>query len=156
MSDNVFPNLCYSNIEDAYDGGSFDMETFKDGTIMYHAKGGYTIIADYRMTSLNKTIRDFIDKLSGNIDISEDMAELIELDLASNLQVLNIPMYAFSDVNLKFELATKVIEYINGLYQNAIESKPEDEDVEANKIFHDAVIGSSNANEVKDYVKSKD
>lgn len=151
--DCIFPGIAYSEIEDKYDGGSYVIETFRDGSVMYHTTGGFTIIGDYRISGMNSALRDFMKKLSGETPIDEDVRELIELDLSANTYVLNIPMFAFSDVNLKFELATKVVEYLNEMYKNAIESDLTDDDQEANKAFYDATIGARSAEEVKDFVE---
>lgn len=151
--DCIFPNIAYGEIEDKYDGGSYVIETFRDGSVMYHTIGGFTIIGDYRIAGMNAVLRDFIKKLSGETPIADDMRELIELDLSANTYVLNIPMFAFSDVNLKFELATKVVEYLNEMYKEAINAELPDDDPEANKLFYDAVVGSGNSEEIKDFVK---
>ena len=151
--DCIFPNIAYGEIEDKYDGGSYVIETFRDGSVMYHTIGGFTVIGDYRIAGMNAVLRDFIKKLSGETPIADDMRELIELDLSANTYVLNIPMFAFSDVNLKFELATKVVKYLNELYNEAVNAELPDGGPEANKAFYDAVIGSKNADEIKDLIE---
>lgn len=141
-------------MEESYDGGNFKIETFKDGSVLYRTTGGFSIIGDYRITGLNTVLRDYIKKLNGESEISDDMRELVELDLSATTYILNIPMFAFSDVNLKFELATKVVEYLNDLYKTATEGDLVEDDIEENKAFYDAVIGGKNADEIKDLINN--
>lgn len=141
-------------IEKEYDGGNFKITAFRDGSIMYHTTGGYTVIGDYRLVGLNAVLRDFIDKMSDTSWANTANRENTELDLSANTYILNIPMFAFSDAQLKFELATKVIEYLNNLYKTATESELTEENIEENKVFQDAVIAGKYADEDRKNSKS--
>ena len=44
------------DIVSRFDGAHFEMCVTKDGTAVYRTRGGYTIVADYGLTSLNSTI----------------------------------------------------------------------------------------------------
>lgn len=146
-------SVILGDIEKEYDGGNFKITAFCDGSVMYHTTGGYTVIGDYRLVGLNAVLRDFIDKMSDTSWANTESRENTELDLSANTYILNVPMFAFSDAQLKFELATKVIEYLNNLYKTATEADPAEEDVEDNKVFHDAVMAGKYADE--DRKKSK-
>lgn len=142
-------SVILGDIEKEYDGGNFKITAFRDGSIMYHTTGGYTVIGDYRLVGLNTVLRDFIDKMSDTSWGNTVNRENIELDLSANTYILNIPMFAFSDAQLKFELATKVIEYLNNLYKTATETELTEENIEDNKVFQDAVMAGKYADEDK-------
>lgn len=142
-------SVILGDVEKEYDGGNFKITAFRDGSIMYHTTGGYTLIGDYRLVGLNTVLRDFIDKMSDTSWGNTVNRENIELDLSANTYILNIPMFAFSDAQLKFELATKVIEYLNNLYKTATETELTEENIEDNKVFHDAVMAGKYADEDK-------
>lgn len=146
-------SVILGDIEKEYDGGNFKITAFRDGSVMYHTTGGYTVIGDYRLVGLNAVLRDFIDKMTDTSWANTENRENTELDLSANTYILNVPMFAFSDVQLKFELATKVIEYLNNLYKTATEAEIAEEDIENNKVFHDAVMTGKYADE--DRKKSK-
>lgn len=140
-------SVILGDIEKEYDGGNFKITAFRDGSIMYHTTGGYTVIGDYRLVGLNTVLRDFIDKMSDTSWANTVNRENTELDLSANTYILNIPMFAFSDAQLKFELATKVIEYLNNLYKTATEAEPTEENIEDNKVFQDTVMAGKYADE---------
>lgn len=142
-------SVILGDVEKEYDGGNFKITAFRDGSIMYHTTGGYTLIGDYRLVGLNTVLRDFIDKMSDTSWGNTVNRENIELDLSANTYILNIPMFAFSDAQLKFELATKVIEYLNNLYKTATETELTEENIEDNKVFQDAVMAGKYADEDK-------
>lgn len=146
-------SIILGDIEKEYDGGNFKITAFRDGSIMYHTTGGYTVIGDYRLVGLNTVLRDFIDKMSDTSWANTVNRENTELDLSANTYILNIPMFAFSDAQLKFELATKVIEYLNNLYKTATEAEPTEENIEDNKVFQDTVMAGKYAD--KDRKNSK-
>lgn len=115
-----------------------------DGTAVYRTRGGYTIVADYELTSLNRTIRNFISLSKNDVKLSDDELEAVLLDLDANAHVLNIPMLAFSDIDFKFELAKMVINFLRETYDKAMEAPLQDETPEENKVFKDGITAIHN------------
>jgi hypothetical protein len=133
-------HLPLSEVEDSIDGEHFEASIMKDGTAVYHTRGGYTIIADYRVVGLNLAIRNFIKDLREVSNLSEDDRKIVELEASANAYVLNVPMIAFSDAKFTLEIATKTVEYLNNLYREAMDAPLQPDDTKANKEFEEAVL----------------
>lgn len=132
-------HIAEDDIVDRFDGAHFEMCVTNDGTAVYRTRGGYTIVADYALTSLNNTIRNFISLSKNDVKLSDDELEAVLLDLDANAHVLNIPMLAFSDIDFKFELAKMVINFLRETYDKAMEAPLQDETPEENKVFKDGI-----------------
>lgn len=137
-------HIAEDDIVSRFDGAHFEMCVTKDGTAVYRTRGGYTIVADYGLTSLNSTIRNFISLSKNEVKLSDDEMEAVLLDLDANAHVLNIPMLAFSDLNFKFELAKMVINFLRDTYDKAMEAPLQDETPEENKVFKDGITAIHN------------
>lgn len=154
-NDNFFPMLTEENIVSTYDGGSYVINIFRDGTAMYHTYGGYTVVADYRIESLNSYLKMYVDRMNNLENLSDDEREIFELDVTSSTYTINIPMIAFTDAALKLELATRAVEYINSVYDSAINSDLPEDDMELNRDFYNSVIADKSAGEaINESVKS--
>lgn len=128
-----------ADIVSSLKGKTFEMSVTKHGDAIYHVYGGYTIVADgARMKSLAHAIADYVvnDDLAKNLDDSE--REMYELDMSATAHVLNIPMMAFADRDLKFELASKIINWMRSKYDEALEQPLQDETPEQNATFEAA------------------
>lgn len=141
------PTLVYiaeEDIVDRFDGEHFEMCVTKDGTAIYRTRGGYAIMADYGLTNLNKTIRNFISLSKNDVKLSDDEMEAVLLDLDANAHVLNIPMIAFSDLDYKFELAKMAVNFLKDTYEKAIQAPLQEETPEENKVFKDGITAIHN------------
>ena len=127
-------HIALDEIEDSVKGDTFEMCVTKSGDVIYHVYGGYTVIADGRMVGLNKTIQDYIYMKNHMDEYSDEEKELIKIDLDATGWVLSAPMYAFSDHELKYTVATDVVRWINETYDTlmAEDLKPEDKIADAN------------------------
>lgn len=133
-------HVAEEDVVDRFDGQHFEMCVTKDGTAVYRTRGGYAIVADYGLTNLNGTIRNFITLSKKEATYSADEMEAILLELDANAHVLNIPMIAFSDLNYKFELAKMAIGFLRDTYEKAMQSPLQDETPDENKTFKDGVM----------------
>lgn len=134
------------DIVDSFSGNYFEMATTKDGTSIYKTNGGYTIIADFRLNALNGAIKNFIDAHKNIQNLSESESEVVLLDMDANAHVLNIPMIAFSDQELKFELASMIVKHLVKLQEEANNSDLQDETYAQDKLFEDSIVA---INEIK-------
>lgn len=140
-----------ADIVSSLKGKTFEMSVTKHGDAIYHVYGGYTIIADgARMKALAGAIADYVvnDDLAKNLD--DDEREMYELDMSATAHVLNIPMMAFADRDLKFDLASKIINWMRSKYDEALEQPLQDETPEQNAKFEAATKALE---EVKSEVK---
>lgn len=120
-------------------GNTFEMSLTKQGDAVYHVYGGYTIVADgARMHSLAKTIADYIENQDLAKDLDEKERELYELDLSATAYILNIPMLAFCDQDLKVDLASRIIQWLRESYEKALSKPLQEETPQADAVFEDA------------------
>lgn len=126
-------------------GDTFEMSLTKHGDAIYHVYGGYTLIADgQRMLSLANTIADYIINQDLVKDLDDKERELYDLDLSATAYVLNIPMFAFSDPDLKYDLASKVVSWIRETYEKTMEQPLQEETREQDVAFEDAAKAIDN------------
>lgn len=126
-------------------GDTFEMSLTKHGDAVYHVYGGYTLIADgQRMRSLANTIADYIVNQDLVKDLDEKEKELYDLDLSATAHVLNIPMFAFSDPELKYDLASKIVSWVRETYEKAMEQPLQEETREQDAAFEDAAKAIEN------------
>ena len=117
-------------------GDTFEMSVTKHGDAIYHVHGGYTLIADgQRMHSLANTIADYIINQDLVKDLDDKEKELYDLDLSATAYVLNIPMIAFSDADLKYDLASKIVTWLRETYEKAMEQPLQEETREQDVAF---------------------
>lgn len=120
-------------------GGTFEMSLTKQGDIIYHVYGGYTLIADgQRMRSLANTLTEYIMHEEIEKKLTDEEKEAFLNDMEATTHVLNIPMIAFGDIDLKYELATVVVRYLRELYQAALDADLQEETREQDVVFEDA------------------
>lgn len=120
-------------------GDTFEMSVTKHGDAIYHVYGGYTLIADgQRMRSLANTIADYIINQDLVKDLDDKEKEMYYLDLSATAYVLNIPMIAFSDADLKYDLASKIVTWLRETYEKAMEQPLQEETREQDVAFESA------------------
>lgn len=126
-------------------GDTFEMSLTKHGDAIYHVYGGYTLIADgQRMLSLANTIADYIINQDLVKDLDDKERELYDLDLSATAYVLNIPMFAFSDPDLKYDLASKIVSWFRETYEKVMEQPLQEETREQDVAFEDAAKAIDN------------
>lgn len=122
-------------------GETFEMAVTKHGDAVYHVYGGYTIIADgSRMRSLAQSIADYVIHQDLVNDLDEKERELYDLDMSATAYVLNIPMYAFSDQDLKYDLATKVVSWLRETFEKNMNIPLQDETPAEDAKFHETTM----------------
>ena len=122
-------------------GETFEMSLTKHGDAIYHVYGGYTIVADgNRMRSLANAISDYVVNQELVESLDEKEREMYDLDLSASAYVLNIPMLAFGDPNLKYDLASTMVSYLRKTYEEALAQPLQEETRDADAKFEDAAI----------------
>lgn len=114
-----------SDVEGSISGNTFELNIMKDGTAIYHVYGGYTIIADVRSKSLNMALKMMYECAKNGCD--DDDATLVD----AMGHVLSLPMVAFCDKALTYQLATTMLEWVNGLQESYIAPDLQDEEPDA-------------------------
>lgn len=140
------PTIVYtpiSKIERTVKGDTFELHEMKDGTAIYHVYGGYTVVVDARMSSLNMAIKDYIDLMSDSSNLSEENRTNFELSLSAFGYIMSCPMFAFTSEEFTFDLASKIVEFLRESSESLLNEELKDEtseDVDLNNRFKDATM----------------
>lgn len=138
------------NVSKTFKGDTFELCYTKQGEAVYRTFGGYTIICSSMFNALNATIENAIDYLNGEIqeELTDEQKQLIEDDITATTWVLNLPLHACSDLELKYDLTNKFIEFIAKLKEKSQTDEPQEETYEQDAQFKDAMIGMENVKEI--------
>ena len=138
------------NVSKTFKGDTFELCYTKQGEAVYRTFGGYTIICSSLFNALNATIENAIDYLNGEIqeELTDEQKQLIEDDITATSWVLNLPLHACSDLEFKYDLTSKFIEFITKLQEKSNTDKPQEEIYEPDAQFKDAMIGMENVKEI--------
>jgi hypothetical protein len=138
------------NISKTFEGDTFELCYTKQGEAVYRTFGGYTIICSSMFNALNSTISAMIDYLNGDIkeEFTDEHKQFIENDITATSWVLNLPLHACSDLEFKYDLTNRFMEYISKLQEEANTDEPQEETYEEDAQFKDAMIGMENVKEI--------
>lgn len=138
------------NVSKTFKGDAFELCYTKQGEAVYRTFGGYTIICSSLFNALNATIENAIDYLNGEIQegLTDEQKQLIEDDITATSWVLNLPLHACSDLEFKYDLTNKFIEFISKLNEKKNTDEPQEETYEQDAQFKDAMIGMENVKEI--------
>lgn len=138
------------NVSKTFKGDTFELCYTKQGEAVYRTFGGYTVICSSPFNALNATIENAIDYLNGEIqeELTDEQKQLIEDDITATSWVLNLPLHACSDLEFKYDLTSKFIEFITKLQEKSNTDEPQEETYEQDAQFKDAMIGMENVKEI--------
>lgn len=135
----------------AIEGKCFKGETFEltktNKGILYHVFGGYSIFVTPNNVALYETLDDLIEHQESYNKFEGKEREDFDLNLSAISYVLDIPLFAFSSAELTFDLATKVIQFLQKTYDEAMQKPLQEETVQEDQEFKDAVLGMENIKE---------
>lgn len=135
----------------AIEGKCFKGETFEltktNKGILYHVFGGYSIFVTPNNIALYETLDDLIEHQESYNKFEGKEREDFDLNLSAISYILDIPLFAFSSAELTFDLATKVIQFLQKTYDEAMQKPLQEETVQEDQEFKDAVLGMENIKE---------
>lgn len=131
-----------SDVDDKLEGETFAIYSLKSGDVAYHLKGGYTLIASNRFFSLNDALRGYVaNQHIIDTELNAEDKELYEKDLWASTYLLNLPTIAFSDLEFKYKIVNRIIEYLDELQKKLlVDAELQDETPNADKAFKDATL----------------
>ena len=140
------PTISYLPVKDidkTLKGDTFEMHLMKDGTAVDHVYGGLTVSATANLSSLAGTIAEYVNSQEYVATLSDEDKELFNLDLSAFAYVMTLPMFAFSDKEFTYSIASNIVEFLRTktdelLAEELIEETLED--VEDNNRFKDASL----------------
>lgn len=148
-------HVALDDVQKELKGDTYEMRITKDGQAIYHVYGGYTIVVNPRMIVLHDELCRFMS-LDDNIDqYTDEEKETILMDREVSAWVLSAPMYAFSDIDLKYKIATDIVEWLNAQTQEMLNAELPDDDTEKNAEFEEAVKGIDSLKEVLQSVEKE-
>lgn len=141
------------NVAKQIQGETYSMTLCNDGTAVYHTFGGYTLIANHTL-GLAQCIAEYVNNQSEIL--SEEERELLELDLSAFAYVMNAPLLCATDMDLKYDVATKVVQFLQSKTEEIMNADLKEEtqdDIERNELFKNASIALE---EIKDELKKEE
>lgn len=141
------------NVAKQIQGETYSMTLCNDGTAVYHTFGGYTLIANHTL-GLAQCIAEYVNNQSETL--SEEELKLLELDLSAFAYVMNAPLLCATDMDLKYDVATKVVQFLKSKTEEIMNADLKEEtqdDIERNELFKNASIALE---EIKDELKKEE
>lgn len=131
-----------SDVDDKLEGETFAIYSLKSGDVAYHLKGGYTLIASNRFFALNDALRGYVaNQHIIDTELNAEDKELYENDLWTSTYLLNLPTIAFSDLEFKYKIVNRLIEFLDELQKKLlVDAELQDETPKENKEFEDATM----------------
>lgn len=134
---------------DTLEGNTFKIVKTDLG-VLYHAYSGYNIFATHQNVALYQSLCDLIDNKKQYEELSDELKETFELHVSAMTYVLNIPLFAFQDLEYTYSLAENVIKYLNRAVENALEQPLQEETPELNAEFKEATLAMEEVKETLD------
>lgn len=129
----------------------FKGETYRisltDKGVLYHEYGGYNIFVTPSVKSLYDTLADIVTNKEEYAKAEGEDKERLELTLSAIGYCLATPRLAFTDVDLMFDIAGKIIDFIKSKYNDLMNKELQEETPKENAEFKDAMIAFENLKE---------
>lgn len=132
-------------------GETFEMVKSNKG-ILYHVYGGFNIFVTPNNVALYETLDDLIENQETYNKLTGKEREDFDLNLSALTYVLDVPLFAFSNADFTFEIAERVIKFLQKTYDDAMTQPLQEETVQEDQEFKDAVLGLE---EVKEALKEE-
>ena len=133
-----------------FKGQTFELTKTNKG-ICYHLFGGYSIFITQNNVALYETLDDLIENQETYNKLTGQERDDFDLHLSALTYVLDVPLFAFSSADFTYDIATKVIQFLQKTYDDAMEQPLQEETVQDDQEFKDAVLGLE---EVKEALKA--
>ena len=139
------PTLAHLPLKDivkSFDDDTFNIYLMNTGEVVYRLKGGLTIIAATTLHSLNSALQDIvINQDEVEATLSNEDKEIYANDLLATTMILNLPVLAFSDLDFKYKIYGKIIDYMVELQEKLIDNASlQDETPIQNDLFKEATL----------------
>lgn len=135
----------------AIEGKVFKGETFElsktNKGICYHIFGGYSIFVTPNNIALYETLDDLIENQETYNQLTGQEREDFDLHLSALTYVLDVPLFAFSNAEFTYEIAEKVVKFLQKTYDDAMSQPLQEETPDDDLQFKEAVLGMENIKE---------
>lgn len=133
---------------DGWKGETFEIVKTDRGCL-YHEYGGYSIFVTFdNNTALYRTLCDYVDNRRVYETLDEEEKERYELTLQAVAYCLSVPKFCFTDAEFTFDLASMVVKFLREQYEKYIDEPLQEETIEKDKEFEQAVKAVENIKEI--------
>lgn len=123
-----------------FKGQTFELTKTNKG-ICYHLFGGYSIFVTQNNVALHETLYDLIENQEVYNKLTGQEREDFDLHLSALTYVLDVPLFAFSSAEFTYEIAEKVVKFLQKTYDDAMKEPLKDETPDEDLQFKEAVLG---------------
>jgi hypothetical protein len=124
----------------SWKGETFELVKSNKG-ILYHVFGGFNIFVTPNNIALYETLDDLIENQETYNNLTGQEREDFDLHLSALTYVLDVPLFAFSNAEFTYEIAEKVVKFLQKVYDDAIKEPLKDETPDEDLQFKEAVLG---------------
>lgn len=124
----------------SWKGETFEMVKSNKG-ILYHVYGGFNIFVTPNNLALYETLDDLIENQETYNQLAGQEREDFDLHLSALTYVLDVPLFAFSSADFTYEIAEKVVKFLQKTYDDAMKEPLKDETPDEDLQFKEAVLG---------------
>lgn len=135
----------------SWKGETFELVKSNKG-ILYHVYGGFNIFVTPNNVALYETLDDLIENQETYNKLTGQEREDFDLHLSALTYVLDVPLFAFSNAEFTYEIAEKVVKFLQKVYDDAIKEPLKDETPDEDLQFKEAILGLE---EVKEALKEE-
>jgi hypothetical protein len=118
-----------------------------DRGCLYHEYGGYNIFITPAQHCLYTTLVDYVDNKDTYFELTGEEKDVFEMNLSVVAYYLSVPKFCLADVDVTYDIATKVIEFLRKSYEKAMEEPLQEETIEQDEQFKEATLGLENIKE---------
>lgn len=126
------------------EGQDFKGETFEivktSKGVVYKMYGGYVIFVTPNNKALYETLCDYIDHKEEYEKLEGELKEQFDLQLSAVAYVLNTPLFAFTNSEFMFKIATDVIDYLKSTFDSLMEQPLQEETPLEDAEFKEATL----------------
>ena len=125
---------------DEWSGDTFRL-TKTDKGILYHQFGGYSIFVTPNNKALYETLCDYVDNKEEYAKLEGELKEQFDLQLSAITYCLSVPLFAFSDSEFTFKIATDVIDFLKSTFDSLMAQPLQEETPLEDAEFKEATLG---------------
>lgn len=123
-----------------FEGETFYIAEYEFGAV-YHVYNSMTLFVSSSQTSCFETLVDYVRNKDVYAKLEGKDKEDFDLMLSAVGYILSSPLYAFSSIDLTFDMASLIVNHIKKTFDMAIEAQLQDETKEEDAQFKSAVLG---------------
>lgn len=131
---------------DRFNGETFYIALHENG-VLYHVYNSMDLIIRPNMTSGYETLADLVKNKEEYSKFTGKEKEAFELNMSAIAYILDMPLFCFSDASFCFDIASKIIEFLQRSFDKAMSMPLQEETVKEDIEFKEATLAIENIKE---------